>query len=222
MASDSKNNRPGQTGNWIAETNKHYPGDPSKPADPYEKICRDIRFQAVETNKRVIAQWCGVLPGTPNYRHLLRCQHLRVLDEGLGPFRAKPEFTHEWWIWCQKRTGKFTRLLLFRGQFDLGMWKLRLAREQRPAFRAVAIQRAEIAIDECAIAITETIAKSMIKASDPQMPVNLEGMVWSDIRSCLTSRVPSGVNPGDNTDWIWAMLIDQAYKRCPIAQPGHG
>lgn len=221
MASSNQSDRgASKPAQWIGETERHYPGD-AKRSDPYEKICRDIRFQAVETNKRVIAQWCGVLPGTPNYRHLLRCQHLRMLDEGLGPFRAG-EFTHEWWIWCQKRTGRFTRLLLFRGQFDLGAWKLRSAWEQRPAFRAVATQRAEAAIDECAIAITTTIAKSMIKASDPQMPVDLEGMVWSDIRSCLTSRVPSGINPGDNTDWIWAMLIDQAYKRCPIAQPGHG
>lgn len=185
-----------------------------------KSICTDRPFQAVAVTRRIVAEWSGVLYGLPKYRHLLRCEHLRWLPhDGLEPFRAEQNFTHQFWVWGQKRNSIEPGFLLYRGQFDLGHWQLDRARHQQPELQYVARKRAEDDIDGCARLITELIAKTMLKAAMPTLEIQLEDILWADLREYLTKRLPIDQNPRQSSDWLWTHIINHSYSKCPYNQP---
>ena len=183
------------------------------------QLCPDTPFKAVAGTRRIISEWRGVLYGLPTYRHLLRCEHLRWLPhDGLEPFRAEPSYTHQFWCWGQKRNAAAPPFLLFRGQFDLGHWQLDRAKHLRPELQYIARTRAEQDIDACAQLITELIAKTMLKAAQPSLEIQLEDILWADLRQYLTNRLPIAKDPHQSSDWLWTHIINHAYTKCPYNQ----
>lgn len=71
-------------------------------------------FRQLEANYPILAQWGGILPVTPTYRHELWAIDCR---EGSQKFRADNRLTHEFWI-AYRPVGKPNKIyLLHRGQY---------------------------------------------------------------------------------------------------------
>ena len=81
------------------------------------------KFTSLETSGRIIRSYRGVLPcARGKARHILRCEHLRQIPgEGLPPYRARPEYTHQLWLWYRLNEEPDKLYLLFRGQFDFSL-----------------------------------------------------------------------------------------------------
>ncbi len=162
-------------------------------------LCPDTPFQErnVVAGNRIVFCASGVLPGTPNYRHLVVVAHLRYLDrEGLERFRIGTS-THEIWIWIQSRKTERVlwwtlfppKQLIFRGQFDAGSEVIQgIARQHpdSPYWRRQAEQKTH----ECARFVGREI----------MFRLQVLDAGW---------KVPSQTNYG-----IWAHFTDRAVSRC--------
>jgi hypothetical protein len=94
-----------------------------KPRKQGAQLDPNQQFTRLEASGRVIRSYGGILPSSGGRaRHILRCEHLRELPgEGLQPYRAEPNFTHQIWLWYRMNDEPDRLYLLFRGQFDFRM-----------------------------------------------------------------------------------------------------
>jgi hypothetical protein len=216
--------------------NHHFQGHPQN-HQTHPQLCDDKRFghvqysvverarlvSAKKIERREVDRWSGVLSGTPDFRHLLICKHLRAVEGGETPWipdDLRGTATHEWWGFYQKRSGDVPKKILFHQYGELGKKLTDQARSFQPPYRRPsAIFRSEETLDKCARLITENLAQIMLDLS------LLRGSVVKTLPDAIARGYlfhaeddphESIIAAGHDIamEEFWAMAINRAKQKC--------